>query len=110
MTDLTQKKCVPCEGGAAPLQEAQIQEYCSQLKTTWEVLGGVTIRREFKFKDFMEALDFVNRVGEVAEHENHHPDISLAWGKVVIDLSTHAIGGLSENDFILAAKIESLMR
>lgn len=90
------------------MQEAQIQEYCSQLKTTWEALGGIKIRKEFKFKNFKEALDFVNRVGEVAEQKNHHPDISLAWGKVVIELSTHAIHGLSENDFILASKIELL--
>lgn len=90
------------------MQEAQIQEYLSQLKTTWEVVDGIKIRKEFKFKNFKEALDFVNKVGELAEQENHHPDISLAWGKVVIELSTHAVNGLSENDFILAAKIEFL--
>ncbi len=109
MTDLTQKKCVPCEGGTVPLQEAQIQEYLSQLKTAWGVIEQKKIRKEFKFKDFKEALNFVNQVGELAEQENHHPDISLAWGKVVIELSTHAINGLSENDFILAAKIEQML-
>ena len=109
MTDLVQKKCVPCEGGTIPLQSAQIQEYLSQLKTAWDVIEQKKIRKEFKFKDFKEALDFVNKVGELAEQENHHPDISLAWGKVVVELSTHAINGLSENDFILAAKIEQML-
>ncbi|MBI4122823.1 MAG: 4a-hydroxytetrahydrobiopterin dehydratase [Parcubacteria group bacterium] len=107
MTDLAQKKCAACEGGTAPLRGAQIQEYLSQLTTPWEIVDGITIRKEFKFKNFKEALDFVNKVGELAEQENHHPDIELGWGRVAIDLSTHAIGGLSENDFILAAKIES---
>ena len=120
MLDLTKKKCVPCEGrsgseepsgskrGTAPLQGTQIQEYLSQLKTAWEVIDGKRIRKEFKFRDFKEALDFVNKAGELAERENHHPDIELGWGRVVIELSTHAIGGLSENDFILASKIELL--
>ncbi len=98
-----------------PLQGTQIQEYLSQLTMPWEVADGnpstglgARIRKEFRFKNFKEALDFVNKVGDIAEQENHHPDIFLAWGKVVVELSTHAIGGLSENDFILAAKIESL--
>lgn len=99
-----------------PLQGTQIQEYLSQLKTSWEVVDGnpstglgARIRKEFKFKNFKEALDFVNKVGDIAEQENHHPDIFLAWGRVAIELNTHAIDGLSENDFILAAKIEQLI-
>ena len=100
------------------MQAKQIEEYLNQLPLAgkgWDVIDGnpltglgASIRKEFNFKNFKEALDFVNKIGELAEQENHHPDIFLAWGKVIAELSTHAIGGLSENDFILAAKIESL--
>lgn len=103
--DLTLKKCVPCEGGMPPFTEAEVNRYISQIPN-WEVLDFKKIRREFKFKDFKEAIAFVNRVADIAEAEGHHPDILVyQWNKVRIELSTHAIGGLSENDFILAAKI-----
>jgi 4a-hydroxytetrahydrobiopterin dehydratase len=105
--DLANKKCVPCEGGVPPLGKEKIKEYLSQLKSRWEVLEDKKIRKEFKFSGFPEAISFVNKVAKIAEQENHHPDIHIFYRKVVIELWTHAVGGLSENDFILAAKIEN---
>ena len=110
MQDLTKQKCVPCEGGVLPLTKSQIQQYLQQTHG-WEFLDGKTqkVKRKFTFKDFKEALDFINKVGELAESENHHPNIFLHnYKKVDITLSTHAIGGLSSNDFIMAAKINNL--
>ena len=107
MDDLTEKKCVPCEGGVPPLTSDQVAEYRTQTPD-WDVLEGEkSILREFVFKNFKEALVFVNKVGELAEAEGHHPDIAIHDYKYVsITLSTHAIGGLSENDFIVAVKID----
>jgi 4a-hydroxytetrahydrobiopterin dehydratase len=90
-TELKDKKCEPCEK--------------AQLPGGWRVTGGKRLEKEYSFRNFREALAFTNRVGEIAEQEGHHPDINLTWGKVELKLSTHSIGGLSENDFILAAKI-----
>ncbi len=106
--DLTKKHCVPCEGGTPPFTEQQEDEYISKVPK-WSLLrdGEHKIRRQFTFKDFKEALAFVNIVGEVAEEEQHHPDIYIFYNKVQLDLFTHAVGGLSENDFIMAAKIDS---
>ena len=105
---LTEKKCVPCEGGVPPLTQEQIQPYLAEV-TGWAVSeDGRKIKKEFRFKDFREAMAFVNRVAELAESEGHHPDISIAYNRVVLELSTHAVGGLTENDFILAAKINQL--
>ena len=103
---LTEKKCVPCEGGVQPFTEAQTNDYLAQLKTEWEVVDFHKIKRQFKFKDFKEAMVFVNKIAEIAEKEGHHPDITINYNRVTIGLSTHSIGGLSKNDFILAAKIE----
>tara|TARA_Y100000310_G_scaffold344991_1_gene460995 strand:- start:5866 stop:6189 length:324 start_codon:yes stop_codon:yes gene_type:complete len=105
---LTEKKCVPCEGGTPPFTPEQMQEYLGQLQSAWEVEQGKKIKKKFEFKDFKDAMDFVNKVAELAEKENHHPNIRIYYNKVVIELTTHSIGGLSENDFILAAKIEQL--
>lgn len=105
--DLTHQKCVPCEGGTKPMTMDEAKPYLEEVKD-WEVADAKKIRRKFKFKDFKEALAFVNRVGAIAEEEGHHPDIELEWGKVKVELSTHAIGGLSVNDFILAAKIDKI--
>ena len=105
---LTDKKCVPCEGGVQPFTAAQINDYLTQLKTEWEVVAFHKIKKQFKFKDFKEAMVFVNKVAEIAENEGHHPDITINYNRVTIELSTHSIGGLSENDFILAAKIEEV--
>lgn len=111
MMYLSQKKCVACEGGIPPLTRAQIAEYQPQV-IGWNVADDeLSIFREFTFRDFKEALSFVNTVGTIAEEEGHHPDISLfSYKKVLITLSTHAIGGLSENDFILAAKIDIVLK
>ena len=109
MEDLSQKKCVPCEGGEMPLGEDSAKELKKLIDPAWE-LEAKKINREFVFKDFKEAIAFVNKVAEIAESEGHHPDINIhAYKKVDIDLSTHAIGGLSGNDFILAAKIDKLV-
>ncbi|MDP2704017.1 MAG: 4a-hydroxytetrahydrobiopterin dehydratase [bacterium] len=109
MKNLTQKVCVACEGGTPPLQGELLKKYLGQVDG-WEPIHGTKIKKEFSFKNFKEALVFVNKVGEVAEEEGHHPDIHLvSYKNVVIELWTHAIGGLSENDFIVAAKIEKLL-
>jgi len=106
--ELKEKRCRPCEGGVPPLEKEEIEQYQKQLKNEWEVVDRKKIRQTYSFKDFKEALDFANKVGEIAEEEQHHPDLHVYYGKVVIELATHAIGGLSENDFILAAKIENI--
>jgi 4a-hydroxytetrahydrobiopterin dehydratase len=108
MTDLAQKKCVACEGNVAPFNREEAEVLLKQLKS-WTLSGDARwISKDFTFKDFAEALAFVDKVGAIAESEGHHPDIQLSWGKVSIELTTHAIKGLSENDFILAAKIDLL--
>ena len=104
---LADKKCVPCRGGVPPLQGKEL-EAMHQLVPKWTVVDEHHIRREFQFPDFQQALNFVNRVGAVAEQEGHHPDIFLAWGKSEITLWTHKINGLTESDFIMAAKIDRL--
>lgn len=106
--DLTQKKCVPCEGGTKPFTAEQIEEYKKQVSSEWEVEETHKLYRKFKFKDFKEAMAFVNKVAEIAEEEQHHPDIALFYNIVKLTLWTHAISGLSENDFIMAAKIDEL--
>lgn len=99
--------CVPCEGGVEPMKEDEIGIYLSYLKTSWEITSdSKSIKRQFKFKDFIEAMRFVNKVAEIAEEQGHHPDISIYYNKVDILLTTHAIRGLSTNDFIMASKIE----
>ncbi len=107
--DLTQKKCQACEGGTPPLRPDEITHFSDQLKTKWELVEGKKIHHRYEFKDFVEAMAFVNKVADLAENEGHHPDISIHWNKVDIELWTHAIGGLSENDFIVAAKVETLL-
>lgn len=108
MERLAAKKCVPCSVGAPTLEPDEIQEFHKFLKEGWEVIDYKKIEKTYRFKNFKEALDFINKVGNLAEEEGHHPDIYLSWGKVVIQLWTHKIGGLHENDFILAAKIDEI--
>ena len=108
MTDLIQKKCVPCED-QAPLKEEEIKKYMEELKEGWEVLENKKIQKLFRFKDFKEVMVFVNKVADLAENEGHHPNITIDYSKVNIVIWTHAIGGLSENDFILAAKIDKII-
>ena len=99
---LAGKHCIPCRGGSPPLSEKEIAPLLSQLKDGWRVVQGHHLEKEYTFRDFKSALDFVVKVGACAEQEGHHPDITLAWGKVVITLWTHKIDGLTESDFVLA--------
>ena len=109
MEELKTKKCVPCEGGLDPLKRNEFTKYLNQVNQ-WSVIDNDTkLEREFTFKDFKEALNFVNKSGEIAEDEGHHPNIYIhSWNKVKMTVYTHAIDGLSENDFILAAKIDAI--
>ena len=105
--DITKKKCVPCEGGDPPLTKEQVDSLLPQVKG-WTIKDGWLVR-EYTFKDFAENMVFVNKIATLAEQENHHPNISVySWNKLRLELYTHAIKGLSENDFILAAKINLL--
>ncbi|MDH3298338.1 MAG: 4a-hydroxytetrahydrobiopterin dehydratase [Gemmatimonadota bacterium] len=106
MTDLAAKTCVPCHGGVPPLSGDALASLLSQLDGDWRVVEGHHLRREYSFADFASALAFTNQVGALAEAEGHHPDVHLAWGRVAIDIWTHKIDGLTESDFVLAAKIE----
>lgn len=106
--ELAGRHCVACEKGTPPLTEAEAALYLPQVPA-WEMRDAKSLRRRFRFKDFVEAIAFVNRIAEVAEEQGHHPDIYISYNRVRIDLTTHAIGGLSENDFILAAKIDRLV-
>ena len=108
MNELAAKECVPCKGGVPPLKGRALQELQHKLGADWIVSGEHHLEKEFKFKNFRDALAFTNKVGELAEGQNHHPDIYLAWGKVKITIWTHKIDGLTESDFVLAAKIEEL--
>lgn len=103
---LTEQKCVPCEGGALPLTIPEAQKLLTEIPSWTLASDARSITKSYAFKNFADALAFTNTVGAVAEHEGHHPDIALTWGKVEITLTTHAINGLSVNDFILAAKID----
>jgi len=107
MTELAGKSCVPCRGDVPPLAGAEL-EGLSREVPGWEVVDEHHLKREFRFKNFREALEFVNRVGELAEEQGHHPDISFGWGRAEIVIFTHKIDGLTESDFILAAKVERL--
>jgi 4a-hydroxytetrahydrobiopterin dehydratase len=107
MSDLADRACVPCRGGVPPLEGEELEELSRQVPG-WEVVRGHHLRREFRFQNFREALDFVNRVGELAEEQSHHPDIDFGWGRAGITIFTHKIDGLTESDFVLAAKVDRL--
>jgi 4a-hydroxytetrahydrobiopterin dehydratase len=111
MSDLLNKKCVPCEGGVLPFDISDIHKYQKKVDG-WDVSKNDNeifyLNKKFKFKNFLESQSFINKVGEISENEDHHPDISFGWGYAEIKITTHAIEGLSENDFILAAKIDQL--
>ncbi len=108
MAELAQKQCVACKGGIPPLAGNDLSSLAQQLHAAWRVVNEHHLEREFKFPNFLTALQFTNRVGELAETQNHHPDIYLAWGKVKLTLWTHKIDGLTESDFIFAAKVDQL--
>lgn len=101
--ELHQKKCVPCEAGGTPMPSEDVRRRLSQIPG-W-LLDGKKIRHEYAFKDFVQAMAFVNEVAGLAEAEGHHPDLQIHWNRVLVELWTHSVGGLSENDFIVAAKI-----
>ena len=109
MSELASKKCVPCEGGDIPLKRGDSESLLRQLKDWGLDEGALTISKGYVFKNFVEAMAFINKVADIAEEERHHPDIHISYNKVQLTLTTHAIHGLSENDFILAAKIDSLI-
>jgi 4a-hydroxytetrahydrobiopterin dehydratase len=103
-TNLSEKRCVPCEGGTPPLEEFKVKDLMKEVPL-WSLKNG-RLFRQFKFRNFLEAMKFVNTVAKLAEEESHHPDILIHYNRVDLDLWTHAVKGLSENDFILAAKID----
>lgn len=107
MSELAEKNCVPCRGGVPALKGEELAVLARQLPE-WQVVDEHHLRRSFKFSDFRSALDFVNHVGELAEQQGHHPDLFLVWGRVDVTTWTHKINGLTESDFILAAKINRL--
>lgn len=112
MSDLASQKCVPCKGGVPPLDETALAALLARLGADgngWSVVAGHHLEKEYAFPDFVTALAFVNRVGAVAEEEGHHPDLFLTWGKVRITLWTHSIDGLTESDFVLAAKADRVL-
>ena len=107
--DLKNQKCVPCEGGVSPFTPEQIEQTLPMLKTQWRVLDGKKLAKEFEFKNFVEAIEFVNKIAKVAEYQGHHPNLRIHdYKKVEVELFTHKINGLHLNDFILAANIETL--
>ncbi len=105
-SELAKKRCVPCRGGVAPLRGSELKALLDELSGGWRVVDDHHLEKEYDFADFAQALEFTNKVGDVAEQEGHHPDICLAWGKVGLKIWTHKIDGLTESDFILAAKAD----
>ncbi len=107
-SDLANKRCVPCQGGIPPLAGGELKTLQDKLGNDWQVIDGHHLEKDYTFKNFQQALDFTNRVGEVAEAEGHHPDIYLTWGKVRLTVWTHKINGLTESDFVFAAKADQV--
>ncbi len=107
MTDLADRKCVPCRGGIPPLHAEAIKILLAQLEG-WEVIRDHHLLKTYKFKNFVEAMGFIKRVGDLAEEQGHHPDICFGWGHAELKIWTHTIDGLTESDFVLAAKIDTL--
>jgi 4a-hydroxytetrahydrobiopterin dehydratase len=108
MAGLAEKECVPCKGGVPPLKGQDLTRLTGELKDGWRVIEEHHLEKEFKFTNFQEALAFTNKVGALAEAQGHHPDIYLAWGKVKLTIWTHKIDGLTESDFVFAAKTDRL--
>lgn len=108
-TELAAKECVPCKGGVPPLKGRELDGLLEELDNAWQVVEEHHLEKEYRFPDFRQALEFTRRVGELAEEQGHHPDIYLAWGKVRLQIWTHKIDGLTESDFILAAKADRLL-
>ena len=110
MSILAEKQCIPCQGGVPPLKGKDIASLVGELGGGWQVVGERKLEKEYRFKNFREALDFTNKVGELAEAQGHHPDIYLGWGRVKLTIWTHKIDGLTESDFVLAAKADRLLQ
>lgn len=108
MEKLSAKHCIPCKGGTLPLKGQPLLDLLSLLQKGWSVIEEHHLEREYTFKNFGEALAFTNRIGGIAEMEGHHPDIHLSWGKVKLLIWTHKIDGLTESDFVLAAKCDEV--
>lgn len=106
--NLAEKSCIPCKGGVPPLAGNELVALAAQLSPEWSVESGHHLICAYPFKNFKQALTFTNAIGEIAEQENHHPEITLTWGLVTVRIWTHKMNGLTENDFILAAKISAL--
>jgi 4a-hydroxytetrahydrobiopterin dehydratase len=109
MSVLAEKECIPCKGGVPPLKGAELAGLHRELAGEWKVVGEHHLEKDYKFKNFREALDFTIKIGELAEAQAHHPDIYLAWGKVKLTIWTHKIEGLTESDFIFAAKADAAL-
>jgi 4a-hydroxytetrahydrobiopterin dehydratase len=110
MNDLAEKKCVPCEGGVQPLTRAECEKYLARLAPAWQLNASATeIRKDFKFVDFYRTMSFVNALAHIANVEDHHPDLAVGYNYCHVRYATHAIKGLSENDFICAAKIDRIV-
>ena len=107
MTELADKTCIPCKGGIPPLKGQPLRALADQL-VSWQVIDEHHLTRTYAFEDFAQALAFTNRIGHLAEEQDHHPDIHLTWGKVRVDIWTHKIDGLTESDFVFAAKCDKL--
>ena len=107
-SDLAKKECKSCDGGVPAVKGEELKQLQERLNNGWQVLNEQKLEKEFKFPDFQHALKFVNRVGEIAEEQGHHPDIYFTYGQAKIQIWTHSVKGLTENDFILAAKISEL--
>jgi len=107
MSDLAERQCVPCRGGVPSLTAGEIKPLAEQIPD-WEVVNQHHLQRSYEFSNFRDALEFVNRIGELAEAQGHHPDICFGWGKADVSIWTHKINGLTESDFVLAAKIDKL--
>ncbi len=107
--DLASMECVPCRGGIPPLTHEEVAPYLKDLGNEWEAVDDHHLAKEYRFKNFREALAFTNRVGELAEEVGHHPDIELSWGRVKLTVYTHKIGGLHEADFVFAAKADAVL-
>jgi 4a-hydroxytetrahydrobiopterin dehydratase len=109
VSELAKRRCVPCRGGVPPLRGPALAELLAQLEPGWEVVKEHHLEKEYRFQDFAAALAFVNRVGALAEEQQHHPDLVLTWGRVRVSIWTHKIDGLTESDFVFAAKTDELV-
>lgn len=106
MSELADRSCVPCKGGVPPMEEREARRMLERLDAGWELVEGHRLARSYEFPDFASALEFTNDIGAIAEEQGHHPDIHLSWGRVGVEIWTHKIDGLTESDFVLAAKFD----